>query len=523
MGTIWYLYKITLKNGFKKAVKRPITYLYAVLILIYGVMLPFSMDVLLSEFSLNTPQGMAGVFSLVVFWLVPANLISYAKRKGLVFKKGDVHFLFPSPVSPKQVLLYAHMKTLGMYVLMSLVILGCGIILFHVPAWQLILYFLVSMGVENVLEASVMLLLYGSEKIGDRGRKAVVAVCYGLMGMFVVIAGVMCLRDGLSLETALAFLHSDEVQLVPVVGWYIGLVHLIFMGPTTVNIIVSACYLLFTLTVLILAVKMPCSGAYYEDAMKFAEDYEELRRKKMEGQTARLGHKEKYGKASIIYKGGGAKAIFYKQQLEYKKSKFYFFDSTTVILIAVGIFIAYTFSSKPGMEDVKAFIVPGVMSYLVFCMSAVSGKWGKELQSPYTFLIPDSSFKKLWYATLMEHVKSFVCGALLAVPCGILLKMPMLQIILSILFYVCLCACKLYNVVMVEALAGSSLGRVGKQLFQMMLQGIVIGLAFTVAALGVVYISMEVGYMLMILILAVTTLGLMTVAAGCFDRMESAE
>lgn len=141
------------------------------------------------------------------------------------------------------------------------------------------------------------------------------------------------------------------------VGWYIGLIHLIFMGPTTVNVVVSALYLLFTVVVFVLALKMKCRGEYFEDAMKFADDYEELRARKMDGEAARLGHKTKYGKATITYKGGGAKAIFYKQQLEYKKSKFYFFDSTTMILIAVGIFMSYTFGDKPGMEEWKQFII----------------------------------------------------------------------------------------------------------------------------------------------------------------------
>lgn len=523
MGAIWYLFKTNIKNGAKKAVRRPITYLYVLLILIYGVMLPFSMNVLLSEFGLNTPQGMAAIFTVIAFWLVPANLISYAKRKGLLFRKGDVHFLFTSPISPKQILLYAHMKTLGVYILLSFVILGCGIILFHVPAWQLFLYFVVSLFVENVLEASLMLILYGSEKIGERGRKVAVVLCYVLIAAFVVIAGIAYLEEGLTLESAMNYLHSSQVQMVPVVGWYIGLIHLIFMGPTTVNVVVSALYLLFTVVVFVLALKMKCRGEYFEDAMKFADDYEELRARKMDGEAARLGHKTKYGKATITYKGGGAKAIFYKQQLEYKKSKFYFFDSTTMILIAVGIFMSYTFGDKPGMEEWKQFIIPGVMSYLVFCMSAMSGKWGKEIKSPYTFLLPDSAMRKLWYATLMEHVKSFVCGALLAVPAGILLKLPVAQIVLSILFYVCLCACKLYNTVMAEALVGNVIGKMGKQLFQMMLQGIVIGVAVMVAALGVAFVSIEAGYILMIGMLAVITFGLMSVAAGCFDRMESTE
>ena len=50
LGAIWYLYKTTLKNRVRKAVRRPVTYLYVALVLIYAFCLPFSFQVLLQEF-----------------------------------------------------------------------------------------------------------------------------------------------------------------------------------------------------------------------------------------------------------------------------------------------------------------------------------------------------------------------------------------------------------------------------------------------------------------------------------------
>ena len=104
MSAIWYLYKKSLKNWAKKAIKKPMTYLYLVLILFYGLMLPFSMNLLLSEYGMDTPATMAAACSVVVFWLIPANMISYVKRKGLLYKKGDVlatTVVYPTPPQSK--------------------------------------------------------------------------------------------------------------------------------------------------------------------------------------------------------------------------------------------------------------------------------------------------------------------------------------------------------------------------------------------------------------------------------------
>ncbi|MBQ9122146.1 MAG: putative ABC exporter domain-containing protein [Lachnospiraceae bacterium] len=518
MSAIWYLYKKSLKNWAKKALKKPMTYLYLVLILIYGLMLPFSMNLLLSEYGMDTPATMAAACSIVVFWLIPANMISYVKRKGLLYKKGDVHFMFPSPITPKQALLYAHIKSLGTLFLINLVILGFGIILFHCSWWQILLYFLVSMVLDCIMEGSMMVILYGSERITEKGRKWIVALCYLMIGVFFAIALWDYQMYGMSLDTVMNYLSGDKIQMVPVVGWYIGLFHLFLVGPTTCNVVASILYFVFTVVIFLVAYKMPCHGGYYEDAMKFAEDFEELRLKREDGQMASLGKKEKFGKAKVTYKGGGAKAIFYKQLLEYKKSKLLFFDKTTILMMLLSAFIGYIWGKD--MMDAREFILPLTMGYMVFCMSTTAGKWGQEIKNPYTFLMPDTPMKKLWYSTLLEHIKSFVCGAIIAIPAGIILKLPVLQIALCVIFFVALNACKIYNMILTEAMFGPSMGKTGKQLFQMFLMGIDLGVVVAAAVIGSVTWSMSLGLMLMIGVLVVLCFALMTVANACFDKME---
>ena len=75
--------------------------------------------------------------------------------------------------------------------------------------------------------------------------------------------------------------------------------------------------------------------------------------------------------------------------------------------------------------------------------------------------------------------------------------LPVLQIILIIVVYVCLQACKLYAEVMVEAFLGNILGNTGKQYARLLFEGIVIGMGIAGAAAGSL-ISMETGLFILI-------------------------
>ena len=81
MGMIWYLYKKNLKNRAKKAVKKPITYLYVFLILFYIFVMPFSINIMLEEFGWKSVDKLVAIFAIVAFWMIPGNLISYALQK----------------------------------------------------------------------------------------------------------------------------------------------------------------------------------------------------------------------------------------------------------------------------------------------------------------------------------------------------------------------------------------------------------------------------------------------------------
>lgn len=523
MKAIFYLYRKNLINRIKKALRKPIAYVYMVLILLYVFMIPYSFKMMFTSMKLNTPEGMTAAFTVFAFWIIPANLIAYAKRKGLIFRNSDVHFLFPSPVGPKKILLYAHLRNLVVTLLLNIMLAVCGVYIFGVAWWRMLLYLLFAIVAENLLEGAIMLLLYGSERLRELGRRIVVKGSYGLVAVLAAMAVYTYIRYGLSFDSVLWYLHSDMVQMVPVIGWYIAVIHLLFMGPTMVNVVCSALYFIMLAAVLWAALRMKCTGGYYEDAIKFADDYEELLDSRKQGRTdVKLGRKQKFNKANVTYKGGYAKAIFYRQMLEYKKNKYFIFDINTVAALAAGAFIAYL-TWKGEVTGVFAdFLIPCVMAYLIFVFTAFNGKWAKELMSPYTFLLPASPFSKLWYATAMQHIQALINGCLLAIPGAVVLKLSPFTTVLCILFYVAMSACKLYTLTVTEAFMGSVLGRSGKQVFHMLLLSIAIGIAALGALIGMLLGGLDMAYVGMILLLLAETAGFMALASTNFYRMETA-
>ena len=527
MRAIWFLYRRMFVNRVKKALHRPGTYVYFVILLFYLMAMPLSLRLVAQDMNLDSPTGMASVLTMLAFWTIPANLIAYARRKGLVFRNSDVHFLFSAPLSPKQILLFTRAKSILLEVLLIVFALCCGAFLFKASTWQLALYGVLALVIQKMLEGSILLLLYGSERMGENGRKAVIAVAYGLVGILVLIGLYTYMREGLTWSSVQNFLHSDMVQLVPLVGWYIAVIHLIFVGPSAVNLAATVLYLLTLAAAVAAAVRLRCVGGYYEDAMKFADDYEEILTNRRRGvMKTRTGVRVHRRKVNTSWHGSGAKALFFRQLLEYKKSRFFIFDINTVAAVIGGAGIAYYVwdmyrgGQAAELAHWQYFIIPGVSAYMIFIFTAYGGKWVKELHSPYTYLIPDYPFRKMVYATAMQHVQSLVNGCLITIPGAVVMRMPFSIAVLCVLSYVLIMANRIYATAVAEAALADSLGRTAKQLLQMLFQGIAITMAVMGAILGVQVGGNLLGFVLLNLFLLLVTLIFMVIAALNFDAIQ---
>lgn len=519
MDAIIYLYKTNLKNRMIRALKKPVTYIYLVFAVLYAGMLLYGWDTLIQGIGVNSPEGLAMALTLLMLFILPANMLSYAKRKGLIFKQSDVHLMFPAPISPKLILIAAQLRGIFFSAVFSVFAILVGVFSCNVPLWKMLLWYLFTIVLEDVFETSLVILLYGNETLSEKTIRTFCRLIYGLFLFFAGFAFYLFLQTGVSFAFVERFLSHPVIQSIPIVGWNIAMIRLLLIGPTFLNVLCTVLYTGSVLVVFLLAFRMKCTGGYFEDAMKFADDYEEARKKNKKGEMARIGKKETYKKASILYKGTKAGAIFYRQLLEYKKSRFFIFGIQTLICLVAGVLIAI-YGYQEGNEF-GILIAAGAEAYISLLLSGYITKWIKELGNPYTYLIPDTPGKKLWYSTKMEHIRSFVDACLLTVPGAFIFHFSVWQEVLLILLYICFQANKLYIIVLSEALVGNLLGNVGKQLMRMAFHFTAMGIAGLAGVLfGIVY-GVEAGFLVMILVSGLLTVCIFILASKLFERMEA--
>lgn len=520
MEAIKYLYKTSFMNQLKKSIRKPFTVIYCILVIAYFVWMYIVFKGMVSDMKIDSPEGLVMVLSVMALFFLPGNLITFAKRKGLIFKKSDIHLLFVSPISPKSILVYAYIKNIILSVVVGLAFIPIGVVWFHVPIYKMLLYFLVSQIVENTLEISLMIILYGNERLSKKTLNIIGKVLL-LFIMAIIINGIYLFFEyDKSLAFVGPFLSSPYLQMVPIIGWSIAFYRLLLLGATTLNVICTCLYLISTIALFIIAYRMSCTGLYYQDAMKFADDYEEARLRGKKGEVAVVGGKKaKLKAAKVEYKGNYAKAIFYRQLLEYKKRRFFIFGVYNLVCLGIGIAIAYL-SKDLDVRKYALFIVAGAGAYCTFIFSGLTTKWSKELENPYTYLIPDSPLKKLWYATVIEHIRAVIDGILIVLPVAIVVRMNIFAVILSVLCYVCLQANKLYLSVLSEALLGNTVGVTGKQWLRMIGMSICIAAGIFAAVLFNKYVGMEVAFLGMIVVEVVVTAIIALGASVLFRKME---
>lgn len=523
MSGLQYLFLTSIKNRVRQALKKPFTYLYLVLGVCYVMMIYSSCSNIIENIGIGTPSGFAVIVSLGVFTFLPANMLTYARRKGLLFRPSEVHFVFPGPVNPKLVLLYAGIKTILISLLINLVLVILGILYFQVTLGTMLLFFVLAFIVENIIECSIMILIYGNEKWSKKQIQIFSGFMIAIIGALVLFAAALYIKEKASLQIVAIFLAHPFVQCVPVIGWNIAFIRLLLLGPTVLNVVCTILYVMTAVVFGSFAFRMTCTGEYYEDAMKFADFYAERIKLKKKG-VMELSGKKKFRHAVVTYKGKYAKAIFYRQLLEYKKNRFFIFGLFTVVNVIAGLAIAvFAYYNYEGVKEFKVFLIPGVIGYVTFIFSTTLPKWMKELENPYTFMIPDTAIKKLWYSTLLEHLRAFADGCLITVPGAIMLRLSLVQTLLIILFYVFIMAGKLYINLVCVAFLGKLLGAVGKQLFKLFVHSIVITVGIGSAVVGFIFGGVELAFLLMIAALACITLILAIIGAQSFERMESYE
>ena len=104
MRALIYMTKRTMINRLKKAIHKPVTYLYFGIILLYVGMFAFGGYQIAEKEIKGAPFIFIGIVTLWTIYAVGTNLYAYSKGKRPVSIRGHTHFVFCSPISPKTIL-----------------------------------------------------------------------------------------------------------------------------------------------------------------------------------------------------------------------------------------------------------------------------------------------------------------------------------------------------------------------------------------------------------------------------------
>jgi hypothetical protein len=217
--------------------------------------------------------------------------------------------------------------------------------------------------------------------------------------------------------------NSIYIRLLPVAGWIGSIVGGIILNETSAIItgsVLTAVYIA-GMTVLLTYAKQD----YYEDVLKASEDQQIALIAKSEGRMAEGIGKVKIGKTGFT-KGEGASVFYYKQKIEDRRARKFIVDGIALIFVIVTVILG-VFMKNAGI--VMVFMTSSYMQFI----SVKTGRFSKELDKPYIFLVPEPPFKKILYC-IKESFTGYLAEAIMIyVPLAFIMQLSPFDTIMIII------------------------------------------------------------------------------------------
>ncbi len=288
------------------------------------------------------------------------------------FRFADVNMVFTAPLKPSHVLLYGFIKRMGTSLLVVL------IAFFQIPniknnfilAKNGVVAFLIAVLFYSVSSPVLGMVVYSfASKSGE--RRILVKRILDISAVLFILGFVLTLAEKRSLGDALiAYLNSVVFSYIPVSGQISAIASAAVYG-IDLNFFVN----IFVLVVIIGFCMAAMSGMnldFYEDVLNATEEFESRIRAKREGRDASLETK-KIRRVKGGFSSCGAKTIFEKHMLEYRKiSYFLFFDKSTLIVILGGIGSKFIMPEEASSVFITLFFSAYMLFFLWF---RGNGQW----------------------------------------------------------------------------------------------------------------------------------------------------
>lgn len=414
MKALSFLLLTQLKNRILSLRKKPaFLILYSIVFLV--VVLSIIMIVIFNHGMPNTRTGDERIVFLILsglgLLLLYAFTISGLSTGSSLFTMPDVGLLFVAPISSKKILIYGLINTLikslfgSIFIFYQIGNLKANFNYGFKEIFALFIIFALMIVFCQLLSIGIYIFSNGNQL-----RKNIVkAILYSVFAI-IVLAVILLLRQGQvgTFEAILRIVDSSWFGYIPVAGWatmfFAGIVH------NTITMIVASLLLFFLLGAAIVILLTLGKADYYEDVLISTEYTFQVRTAAKEGRNIprQLNKKIKVKEnESGIGNGKGAMTFLYKHLLEYRrKSRFVLINSSTLAMTVIAGIAGYDFRIK-NAPTAAFYGLLAVYIYLLY-FGTVLGKLKQELLKPYIFLIPETSMKKVFAASLASLMKPCV-------------------------------------------------------------------------------------------------------------------
>ncbi|HEY8445314.1 MAG TPA: putative ABC exporter domain-containing protein [Bacilli bacterium] len=389
MKATTYLLLTTFKNRLKLLIKNPVKFIFVLLFVIFMVgSIILSLFIPIKD---RDPRNLKELY-LIIFALF--TFIFYGSsfnglRSGATFfSMPDVNLLFSAPIKPKTILHYGLLKQLGTS-------LFVGIFLVFQYSWlrssyhlNVISFFaiLISYSIVIFISQLCALVIYSYTSFNNKRRSIIKILLYLFVLPPFIYAIYLLFKYYPNLQAIIANVKTIFLMAIPFAGWLtstcIGIIEInvlliiISLSPT----------IIFFIVLLILISKL--NTDYYEDVLKTTEYLHHILSARKEGKIIEAMPRNIKVKEVGINKGKGASVFYYKHLRESKRAKIFIFDTVQIVLL-ISTTIFAILLKKEGLLPIYIF------SIYLGMLSVNLGRWIRELNYHYLYLIPVRPFTKL--------------------------------------------------------------------------------------------------------------------------------
>ncbi|MBH1942298.1 putative ABC exporter domain-containing protein [Mobilitalea sibirica] len=410
MGALSYLFITRMKNKLLSLKKKP------AFVIMYGVLLVI---VILSfvaiMFAREEGEIIGGADERYIFLFIAGFGFLYLftfimtglSTGSTLFTMSDVALLFVAPISPKKILNYGLVSSLGKTLLTSIFIfyqLGNLKVNFGYGFREIMALFIIyAIMIFFFQILSIAVYIYTNQN--EKRKKAVKYALYLSFLAFILIVISYQKQQSMNiLEALMSVVDSKFFGYVPVAGWSV----MFFKGAVDGVLFSILLPLIFFLVFIVLGISLLSLGKadYYEDVLLSTEYTHKAEQAVKEGGNyqrkpmKRIKVNEQDHKR---IKGKGAVVFAYKHILEMRRgSRFILVDGYTFYIAIVVTIAGFNFKGPAAAYGILAFIIYHQYFTTVF------GMLKQELIKHYIFLIPEKSTRKVFYASVSSMLKHFV-------------------------------------------------------------------------------------------------------------------